>query len=315
MEIEAKIIKNFDLKNLTTFKIGGLARFFVEIKTKEELTAISAWVKKQNLAVFFLGGGSNILVSDDGFSGLVIKLSNQDLELETNNLTCDAGASLVRALKISSNKGLSGLEWVIGIPGITVGGAIRGNAGAFGDSMNRVIEAVQVYDFSRDKWTWFKNQECQFAYRESIFKQEKSLVIWQAQLKLEPKDKASIKKTIQENLDKRLKDQPQEPSAGSVFKNFTFEYLKTRNSDLASRAQKAGVVKGGKVGAGWVIDHLDLSGKTIGGAQISTKHANFIINTGEATALDVITLLSYIKQKVRQKSNLQLQEEIEYLGF
>ena len=309
------IKKDVSLADFTTFKIGGPARFFVEVETKEELDEAKNWAEKEDLGLFLLGGGSNILVSDDGFDGLVMKLANKDWELEGNRISCGAGAGLNQILPRLAEKGLSGLEWAAGIPGITLGGAVRGNAGAFGHYTSDVIRSVEVYDLAAKKWSYFKHRECDFGYRDSVFKHKRNLLIWRADLEFESRDKAEIKKDIRANTEKRNKGQPRKPSAGSVFKNFSLEHMRKYAPSLADRAQYEEIVKEGMVGAGWVIDQLDLGCQKIGGAQVSDEHANFIINTGQATALDVITLIGYIKQKVRDNFGLQLREEIQYVGF
>lgn len=315
MDIGSKIKENVNLAELTTFKIGGPAKFLVEIEKPEELSRLREWANHQNLDIFFLGGGSNILVSDEGFDGLVVKLANNDLKINGKKVSCGAGANLPWVLQEVSDQGLSGLEWTAGIPGITLGGAIRGNAGAFGVSMSDIVKSVEVYDISRDEWKRFRHQDCLFDYRESVFKNRKELVIWEAELELTSASTSDIKDAIKKNVQKRISGQPRRPNAGSVFKNLTWEYLQQQAPDLAKKAQYEGVVKEGKVGTGWIIDHLDLERKQMGGAQVSKEHSNFIINAGDATALDVITLVSYIKQKARQYFNLQLQEEIQYVGF
>ncbi len=315
MEIEKRIIENRDLKDLTTFQIGGRARFFLEVKNEDDLIKVLQWAGKRRLKLFFLGGGSNILFSDEGFDGLILKMANQEFEIKKNLITGGGGLGLVKIIKEASRYGLSGLEWAAGIPGITLGGAIRGNAGAFGFSMAESVKSVLAYDTKQEEWKKFGHKDCLFAYRNSVFKQRPELLIWKADLELSFSESEKVKQEIKENVGKRIKIQPKNPSAGSVFENFQFDYLKQRAPSLADRAQFEGVVKGGMVGAGWVIDQLDLRGKRMGKAQISEKHANFIINLGGASALDVIALVSYVKQKVRQNFNLQLQEEIQYVGF
>ena len=315
MDIESKIEENIKLADLTTFKIGGPARFLLEVETKEELEEAQKWAQQKEVDIFVLGGGSNVLVSDEGFDGLVLKFTNRDIEIQEKKAKCGAGASIARIIQETSDLGLSGLEWAAGIPGMTAGGAIRGNAGAFGFKTSDLVRSVEVYNSSRDQWWEFTPEDCRFDYRESVFKYSPELIIWKAELEFQEDDKNKIKETIKQNVQKRVDSQPRHPSAGSIFKNFTWEYLQNRAPSLADRAQYEGVVKGGKIGAGWVIDQFDFRGKKMGGAQVSEEHANFIINTGSASALDVITLVSYIKQKVRQEFNLQLREEIQYVGF
>jgi len=328
MSIDLKIEQNIPLASLTTFKIGGPAKYFIEVKTKDELLEALTWAKKNKEQPFILAGGSNVLINDNGINGLVIKICNDNIVVRGERIECGAGADLNKIVRLAINNNLSGLEWAIGIPRATVGGAVRGNAGAFGHSMQQLVETVEVYNIEKGQFYQFSNKDCQFAYKESIFKQnslEKTGLIWQVILKLNQGSVNNIEDLIKKYLQYREQTQPKLPSAGCVFKNVAIANLSEANApafakatagkNLANQANKEGVVKGGKVGAGWIIDKCNLKGKTIGGAKVSLEHANFIINTGKATAEDVAMLISLIKQQVRTKYNLQLQEEIQYLGF
>jgi UDP-N-acetylmuramate dehydrogenase len=310
-----KIKSNVPLAPYTTFKIGGPAKFFCEVKTKAELKKATAFAEKNKEKIFIIGGGSNLLVNDAGVNGLIIKFSNNGVKIVKNILTAGAGASLADALKAATLKGLSGLEWTAGIPRATIGGGVRGNAGAFGASMGDCVSEVQAYDLKKNKFIKLARAECRFKYRESIFKEEENYLIWEVKLELKKYDPEKIKNWIMENL-KLRKNTPAMPSAGSAFKNILLEEIEKANPELAKRLNRMDAVKFGKVGAGLIIDKiLDLKGKTIGGAKISEEHGNFIVNTGKATAEDIITLISFIKQQCRDKLGLDLQEEIQYLGF
>lgn len=231
-------------------------------------------------------------------------------------MECGAGASLISIARMSASHGLSGLEWAIGIPG-TVGGAVRGNAGAYGSSINESVETAEVFNAKKKKFEQFSQKDCKFKYKESIFKKDdaRHLLIWQVILRLRKGKIEEIQSLLNKYLMYREKSQPKLPSAGCVFKNIDIANLCEYNANLANEANEAGVVKGGKIGAGWIIEKAGLKGKTIGGAKVSLEHANFIVNTGKATAEDIIMLISFIKQQVRTKYNAQLQEEIQYLGF
>lgn len=315
MPIEAKIKQNISLALFTTFKIGGPAKFFIEIKLKEELVEAYKWAKNNKEKIFILAGGSNLLINDKGVDGLVIKINNDDIAVHGERLNCGAGASLARAISIAISSNLSGLEWAAGIPGATVGGAVLGNAGAFGFSSSETVETVEIFNIKKNKFELFSNKECRFNYRQSIFKEKKNYLIWNIILRLRKERVGEVEKKVNEILKFRNKMQPKLPSAGSVFKNLSIASLRNFNGNLADMAESENIVKGGKVGAGWLIDLSGLKGKTIGGAKISLEHANFIINTGKATASDVVMLISYIKQQIRNKFKVQLIEEIQYLGF
>ncbi|MCG2700933.1 UDP-N-acetylmuramate dehydrogenase [Candidatus Parcubacteria bacterium] len=314
--IQSKIKQNIPLAPLTTFKVGGSAKFFLEVESKEDLLGAYEWAKEKGEQVAILAGGSNVLINDNGVDGLVVKINNGNAVIKGERMECGAGASLISIARLSASHGLSGTEWAIGIPG-TVGGAVRGNAGAYGSSISESVETAEVFNAKKEKFEQFSQKDCKFNYRESIFKKDnaKHLLIWQVVLRLRKGGIAEIQSLLDKYLTHREKNQPKLPSAGCVFKNLTIDELRNFNFDLANEAMGADIIKGGKIGAGWIVDKAGLKGKAIGGAKVSLEHANFIINTGKATAEDIIMLISFIKQQVRTKYNVQLQEEIQYFGF
>jgi UDP-N-acetylmuramate dehydrogenase len=312
--IEEKIQKNISLAPLSTFKIGGDSEFYVEISEKDDLEDAVCWAENNGKKVHIIGGASNLLINDKGVSGLVIKISNKSLMQKDCKIIAGAGSNLSSMVLASCNAGLKGLEWAAGIPG-TVGGAVRGNAGAYGGSMREVIDKVEIYDTEKRGFIELNGDECGFKYRTSIFAQNPDLIIWQVHFLFAHGDKQELEACMRDIILKRKDRIPREPSPGSVFKNLHLDYVSENNPELAKLAEKEGKIKGDKIPAAWVIEHSGLAGKRIGGAMISEKHANFIINAGNATAEDVIMLISLIKQKVRIKFKLQLQEEIGYLGF
>lgn len=268
-----KFKRNILLKNHTTFRIGGKAKYFFEAKTKKDLMGAIRLAKKIKLPFFILGGGSNLLVSDRGYGGLIIKFG--------------------RPLSLYVSKGL---DWAAGIPG-TIEGAVYGNAGAFGKSMKDAVKSVEAFDTNIEKVKVFKNKDCQFGYRDSIFKKKKKLVI----LSVEIKSGKGNPKKIKEYLDYRRQHHPRLPSAGSVFKNLV---------------PSSGVGRGvGEAPAAILIHQAGLTGKKIGKAQISEKHSNFIVNLGIASAKDVKKLIKLVKESVKKKFKILLKEEIQYLGF
>jgi len=317
MNIVNKIKKNVSLSDFSTFKIGGQAKYLVEIETLTDLQEIFQWIKENKIDWFLISGGSNVLINDAGYSGIVIVAKNKDLKLKGERIECGAGLDLSRIVTLATSEQLSGMEWAAGIPG-SVGGAIRGNAGAYGGAMSDVIELVQAYNIKKNSLEIFSNKDCNFDYRESIFKNpslQKSYIIWGATIKLVKGNLAEIQNKIFQYIEKRKSNQPNLPSAGCVFKNIIANDLRDMNIDLYKRALNEKKIKGGKVPTAWVIDLLDVKGKKIGGAKISLEHANFIVNSGKATSEDVVMMISYLKQQVRSKYKIQLQEEIEYLGF
>lgn len=281
--------KNVLLKNHTTFKIGGRARYFFVAKTKEDLISAITRAKEKKLPFFILGGGSNILVSDRGYKGLVIKILDSGFQILDSKITASPGAVLGKLVGAAAGAGLTGLEWAAGIPG-TAGGAVRGNAGAFDGEMKDIVLKVEFFDAKNQKIKTVKNQECQFGYRNSIFKKNPNLIILSCKLQLKKGDKKKIKEKINEYLDYRQERHPKEPSAGSIFKNV------------------------GSTPAALLIHRCGLTGKRIGGAQISKKHSNFIVNLGGAKAKDVLKLINLTKKKVKERFVTELEEEIQYLG-
>ena len=310
-----KIKENIALKELTTFKIGGPAKFFLEVEAKEELVEAYIWAKEKRLGVFVLGGGSNLLINDTGVNGLVLVFKNDKAEIKGTRLECGAGATLSQATSLAISHNLSGLEWTSGIPRATIGGAVRGNAEAFESPMSRIVETVEIFNIETKKFEIYSNSMCGFTYRNSIFKEKKNLIIWQVTLKLEEKSPKEINLSVEKSLNFRNQRYPKLPSAGSVFENLEPEYVKESNEVLFERELKDRIGREGKVSAGLIIEMAGLKGKTIGGAKVSLEHANHIVNTGKATAEDIIMLISYIKQQVRARFKIQLVEEIQYLGF
>lgn len=313
-----QIQKDVLLKNFCTFQIGGPAKYFCGVKTESELATALSWAQQQGEKIFLLGSGSNVLFSDQGFDGLVIHLENDQIQVKTREndanskkIICQAGAKLSQLVSLATQESLQGLAWAIGIPG-TVGGAIRGNAGAFSGEMKDHIQQVRVFDIkdpTKSMITLEKDQ-CEFEYRGSLFKKQPQWLIWDAVFELKKGNKAEIQKQLNEIMAQRKEKQPnlaQVFSAGSIFKNPTVE---KKILDLFEQ-DKETKLSGKNVPAAWLIDRCGLKGKTVGGAQISQKQANFILNQGQATANDVLMLMSIAKQKVRNTFSVQLQEEIE----
>lgn len=313
MKIEDKIQRDIVLAPFATFRIGGPAKFFVEVITKEELKQALAWAKAKGETVRILGGMSNVLINDNGVNGLVIKMSNNKLSVKGARIDVEAGAEFNQLVNCATANCLTGLEWAAGIPG-SVGGAVRGNAGAFGYNMSDCVETVDVYEIKEEKSGLLSKKDCRFDYRDSLFKHDKNLIIWQITVKLNFSNGQAIKDLATKNLNYRLKTQPKLPSAGCVFKNLQIKDL-SKDNNLLTLAKNKNVIKGDKISTGWVINQLDLGGKKIGNAKISLEHNNFIVNSGRATADDIAVLISYIKQQVRNNFRINLEEEIELIGF
>lgn len=316
------IQENVPLAKYTTFRIGGPAKFFVEIESGEELAEAVAFAQEKKIDFYILGGGSNVLVSDEGFQGLIIKINSKLFVAHDVSIGCGTGLFLAKIVREAATRELAGMDWAIGIPG-TIGGAIRGNAGAFGGEIANVVKAVNFIDVNDlheqmsgkkvVKIKTFKKEQCEFGYRDSIFKKNKNLVILSASFEFKKGNKEDIEKNMLEILDKRRANYPKGVgSAGSFFTNPVVEnpeLIKEFEEDTGSKS------KNYKIPAGWLINAVGLRGKKIGGAMVSEEHANFIVNTGGATAEDVIMLASFAKQQVRDKMKVELHEEVQYVGF
>ncbi|MFA5926412.1 MAG: UDP-N-acetylmuramate dehydrogenase [Parcubacteria group bacterium] len=316
MEIKENVL----LAQFTTLHVGGPARFFCEAKDEKEIAEALEFAREENLPVFALGGGSNILVSDKGFDGIVIRIMNYELGITNNNISCGAGMLLSKIVNESVKFGLTGMEWAAGIPG-TVGGAIRGNAGALGSCMAEAVENVRLIDAekidSKEKEELgIRNYEsggCEFRYRDSIFKHNPDLIIISAILKLKKGEREASEKKVREIIKQRKSAQPFDfPSSGSFFKNPKSDSEKLMRELERDTGKKA---TGGVVPAGYLIERAGLRGKKIGGAMVSQNHGNFLVNAGNAKAEDFIILIALVKTKIRNKFGIQLQEEVQYVGF
>ncbi|MEK7067562.1 MAG: UDP-N-acetylmuramate dehydrogenase [Patescibacteria group bacterium] len=315
-KISAGVQENVTLAPYTTYKLGGPARYFFIAKNNEEVKKAVTAAAELNLPIFILGGGSNILVSDNGFNGLVIKMENREVMIEKNKIKAEAGALLGQAVSLALKNSLTGLEWAAGIPG-TVGGAVRGNAGAFGQSISDDIVSVNALKIlnAQTEETAMTKDECQFAYRESIFKRDDNLIVLGVELELQAGDKEGIKRQMADCVQRRTCNYPKFPSAGCSFKNiFVTDEIREKIKQIDPSGEAK--IKGGKIGAGWFIDQAGLKGYKIGGAKVSDEHANFVVKANEdARAEHALMLISYVKQQVRDKFGVQLQEEVQYVGF
>jgi UDP-N-acetylmuramate dehydrogenase len=310
------IKENISLKSHTVFKRGGAARFFAEVKSAEELKAALSFAKEKGLPFFIAGAGSNILVADKGFDGLYVKNAANKIVVDGRKIVCESGVMMPNAAAEAARAGLSGLEWGIGIPG-TVGGSVRGNAGCFGGEIKDVVESVEVFDAHDGVVKKFFNGDCKFGYRDSIFKKYPQLVILSAAFALY-KDKADeVRRRMRNFVEKRAETQDiGAKCAGCVFKNVPWTRRDIDKAKLLARFPVLSrFASEPAISAGFLIDEVGLKGKKIGGAMISRKHANFFLNTGEATAEDIVMLMALAKERIHSKFGILLEEEIQYVGF
>lgn len=301
------------LKNHTTYRIGGPADLYLEVKNVAEAAKAVKGAKEDGLPVFVLGGGSNILVADAGVRGLVIVYGGREVKVEGNRLIADAGAITFLAVKMSTEAGLTGLEWAAGIPG-TVGGAIRGNAGAYGGEMKDRIDTVQAVNLETGDSATFNRPSCLFGYRDSVFKHAPWFIV-RAAFALAPGDRDElVAKTVDLVAKRRAKLPLEYGSAGSVFKSFFFNDLSELSEGLR-KSLPSKYAESNRIPAGFFMELAGLKGKCLGGAMISEQHGNFFVNSGSATAAEVRELIGYAKMKVKEDFNVSLEEEIQYVGF
>ena len=289
---EENILRDEPMKNHTSIKIGGNADFFVTAKTVGQVKAILELVRWKNIKLTVIGNGTNLLVRDGGIRGITLKLDFKNFvkEKKEEGYIYTVGSS--NPIALIANKALedggTGLEFAVGIPG-TIGGAIRMNAGAFGGEMKDVVLETTYIDYDGDIYT-INNEEHEFEYRDSIFKKIDAILL-ESKLILKKGNKDEIKQKMQDNINERNAKQPVDvPSAGSSFK---------RGSGFITSK---------------LIDDCGLKGYQIGGAQVSNKHAGFIVNTGNATASDVIELMKVIKKEIKEKYNVEIEDEIQIVG-
>ena len=299
------------MSKYSNFRIGGPAKWFVEVRSVEELVHSLRIAKENGIEFFVFGGASNILVNDDGFDGLVIKMAMRRIQIEGTRVRVEAGVLMTTLARQTAEKGLGGLEWAITLPG-TLGGAVRGNAGCFGGETWDSIKEVEVY--SRGEIQIRKKEDVEVGYRDTAFKRADDVIL-AAVFELEEQDAGELKKRMDEILEKRKSTQPTASgSAGCMFKNYEM-----KNDEVEELTEKLGLpesmVEKKQVSAGWLIEQMDLKGKQIGGAQISEKHGNFLINTGDATADHVAQLVALVKTRARDEYGILLTEEVQYVGF
>ena len=286
-----KHTENINISKYTTYKVGGIAKVLVYPKNIKKLISLIKFIDKEKIKYKILGNGSNTLFSSKTYDGVIIKLDElNEIEVFGTKIKAGAGASLVKVALLAAKKSLAGLEFAAGIPG-TIGGAVYMNAGAYKSDMGYVIQNVKVLtpDY---KVITMTNKELKFHYRDSFFQHHKGYICLEATLKLVKGNRNSIMEVNNERKKRRIESQPLEyPSAGSVFRNPEGMF------------------------AGKLIEDLGLKGLTRGGAQISKKHANFIINKGKASAEDIKALIDFVSESVYDKYGIKLKVEQEFVNW
>lgn len=278
---------NEPMSKHTTFKVGGIADTYITVNSKEKLLKVLELLKNEKITI--IGNGSNLLVTDKGIRGIVLKYSANNCSINGKTVTVESGMTNARLANTLLKQNLAGYEFAAGIPG-TIGGAIVMNAGAYGKEMKDVVESTEFIDLETNKIETLKNEEQEFEYRKSIF-QNKKCIILSTILKLEKGNPEEIEEKMKEYAEKRRSTQPLDmPSAGSTFKR--------GNGFITAK----------------LIDEAGLKGYSIGGAQVSTKHAGFIVNKGNAKAKDIIELIKYIQDEIYKKFGEKIEPEIKIIG-
>lgn len=310
-----ELVENEPMDKHTSFRVGGPARLYYVAKSSDDMLKAMKAAKNAGIPWAVYGGGSNMLVSDDGYQGLLIQAANRGLEISGNKVKAEAGAITAMVARKSVDAGLTGFEWAIGVPG-TIGGAVYGNAGCYGGEMKDVVTRVDAFNLEKGERVSYSNAECEFGYRESMFKREPHVILG-CEIELAPTDDIEAgKKKMTDIIEKRKDSQPlAKSSCGCVFKNYDFE--NENELDILKRSVDVpeSMIASKRLSAGWLIDQAGLRGYKIGNVQVSEKHGNFFENHGNASAADILALISYVKMKVRDDLGIQLQEEVQLLGF
>lgn len=286
-----QVLEHEPMKRHTTFRIGGPARYFVMPTTAEALKGTLEACREAGIPYYILGNGSNLLVSDTGYSGVIIQLfkNMNQINVEGRTVAAQAGALLTKVAHEAARESLTGLEFASGIPG-TIGGAMVMNAGAYGGEMKDVVEKVLVLT-PEGELLWLAKEELELGYRTSILA-KKGYIVLEAVLRLEEGASAQIEERMEELKEARVSKQPLEyPSAGSTFKRPEGYF------------------------AGKLIVDAGLRGFCVGGAQVAEKHCGFVINRGDATAQDVLDLIAHVKAEVKRQFGVELEMEVKLLGF
>lgn len=279
------------MANYTTFRVGGPADCLITLENEEQLRKVQRYLHLVEIPFFVLGNGSNVLVSDKGYKGIILQVGDRmsGVTVEGRRVIAQAGARMSQVARVAMEKGLTGLEFASGIPG-TVGGGVVMNAGAYGGEMKQVVESVTVVD-PNGEILELNNSTMEFSYRYSIIRNQ-PFVVTKVTFLLEEGDVEQIKATMDDLAARRREKQPLEyPSAGSTFKRPEGHF------------------------AGALIMEAGLRGFRIGGAQVSEKHCGFVINAGEATATDVMNVIQEVRLRVKEQFNVELEPEVVFLGF
>jgi len=304
---------NHPLHPLTSMGLGGPARYFVIVKREKEMAEAIAHASKHDLVWNVIGEGSNLIVSDKGFAGLIIKNEIWDIKISKHGVIVGAGANLLNFIRKMNKLGLGGLEKMAGIPG-TIGGAIYGCAGAYGQEIRDTIVRVRIFDGKI--FRWLSGKQCRFNYRSSVFKTQKNWIIVAAEFKFKKSNLSALQKVSKNIVALRKKKYP--PGLlcpGSFFKNVVTAELPLRLQKriLPMVGQENLQAWHGKIPAAWFLDQIGAKGMKVRGIAVAQHHANLVYNTGAGTVRDLEKIVKILKIRVRRKFGVSLEEEVQYL--
>jgi UDP-N-acetylmuramate dehydrogenase len=305
-----KAKKNVLLAPYTTFKIGGPAKYFYIAKSTTDVIHAAKTAKKYKMPFFVLAGGSNLLVADKGFSGLVILLEVKSYTIVGTKVEATPGVSMDTLVKETGKRGLAGFEWAGGLPG-SVGGAVRGNAGAFGGEIKDNIVSVFAMNTKGNIKT-FSQKQSLFSYRDSLFKR-KNWIILSAIFRMKKGNKKTIQAAAKDHIRYRKEKHPLEyPNAGSMFKNCDLKKFSKKLQQELSHVVKVDPFP--VIPTAYLISEAGLKGLRFGKAEVSKKHPNYIINRGGASANDVLRLVAKVKKRIKKKYSVDLEQEVQYIS-
>jgi UDP-N-acetylmuramate dehydrogenase len=303
------VLRDAPLAAHTRFAIGGPADIYAETESVESFIQALGVARASGLEYMVMGGGTNLIVSDPGYRGIMLRFVARRILAADDRIYCDAGAVLQDLVDFSIERGLRGLETLAGIPG-SVGAAVYGNAGAYGHSISERVRQVRFFDGERVRV--FDREECQFRYRESIFKRHKEWIVFSTELLLDRADAGTLRQTAGDILKVRNEKFPVTMKcAGSIFKNLLFAELPPGTAAQVPES----VVREGKVPAGYFLEQAGAKGMQRGDIHVAAYHANLIYNAGNGTAADLCALIQELKDRVRRQFGLELEEEVQYVGF
>jgi UDP-N-acetylmuramate dehydrogenase len=303
------VLTGAPLSRYTRFGIGGPADIYAETESVDAFVAALTAARASGRPVMVIGGGTNLIVSGDGFRGVVLRYRASGLTADGARVTADAGAVLQDLVDFTVDRGLKGLETLAGIPG-SVGAAVYGNAGAYGHSIAERVVSVRFYDGHAVRV--FDNAACEFRYRESVFKGRKEWIVFSTELLLDAADAAALRKTADDIVKIRSEKFPVTMKcAGSIFKNLLLDELPRRVAEQVP----ATAVREGKVPAAWFLEQAGAKGLQRGDIHVATYHANLIYNAGAGTADDLYALIQELKQRVRERFGIEIEEEVQYVGW